>query len=376
MARQAEGMSISRAVSHWKQLVNENRDPLASVTPEPEAVPTNATITRMREMWVSACIGFNEPHAENAFNQAFAMYPQETVCDAVIREGLVEIGDLWYTGKVSVQQEHFASTLAMRRIQNLIAAAPPPTRSGQIVIGCPAGEMHEFTALLFLLFLRRRGWPTSYLGANIPHDKMESALKILKPGLLIMVAQHLPSAAALRESAQQARDMDIPFAFAGQVFLTYPNLMNHIPGHFLGKRLSLGVEYIEQLLKYPIPEITDTPIPKRYKLALQKFKETRIQINAQIWLEFEADKDILPYLDDINRRFSEHIIAALQLGDVYLLATSIDWVTNLLKNKHIPTALLVQYLHVYHNAIQKWMGKHSDILSHWFSETLETNGNN
>ena len=55
------------------------------------------------------------------------------VCLEILQRGLSVIGSGWYEGKVSVQQEHFSSALAMRRLQAMIAANPPPSRPGRII---------------------------------------------------------------------------------------------------------------------------------------------------------------------------------------------------------------------------------------------------
>jgi DNA-binding transcriptional MerR regulator len=205
MARQKEGLSISRAVDLWQELVGAGTDPLAG---EPGAKPleTSASplgtgsLENLRLEWLSACQAYNEAGAEQALNQAFALYPVETVVTELIQAGLHEMGEMWQRGQASVQQEHFASALAGRRLEALIAAAPPPTRPEAILLACPAEEWHAFPLLLLSLLLRRRGWNTVYLGANVPLEEMDETIQAVRPALVIMAAQGLVSAAALRRA--------------------------------------------------------------------------------------------------------------------------------------------------------------------------------
>jgi methanogenic corrinoid protein MtbC1 len=67
---------------------------------------------------------FSETTAEQTLNQAFSMFPVEAVCLEVLQRGMSEIGERWYQNRVSVQQEHFASALAMRRLDALLSASP------------------------------------------------------------------------------------------------------------------------------------------------------------------------------------------------------------------------------------------------------------
>ena len=80
---------------------------------------------------------YNESAAEQVLNQAFSMFPMEVVCMEVLQKGMSEIGSLWYGNKASVQQEHFASALAMRRLDALLRAAPAPTQNKTVLVGCP-----------------------------------------------------------------------------------------------------------------------------------------------------------------------------------------------------------------------------------------------
>src|SRR5574340_659839 len=148
-ARQEEGLSISRAVQMWKGISESGRDPLAGDMPpvglEPPAggVEPNR-IELLKSNWLAACLAFDALRAEDLINQAFAMYPVETVCFEILQKAIGEIGQLWYEGKASVQQEHFATAMAVRRIETLISATPRPTREHTILTGCPEGEWHSF----------------------------------------------------------------------------------------------------------------------------------------------------------------------------------------------------------------------------------------
>ncbi len=174
-ARQAEGMRINRAVDLWRSMQESGQEPLLALSIVDVETPvatagliSGQTLDEMKENWIAACMAFDELSADNILAQAFARYPLETVCLEILRKGLSEIGNLWYAGASTVQQEHFASSLAIRKLHALLAAAPAPTRKDRILIGCPPGEDHIFSPLMLTLFLRYRGYDVVYLGANVP----------------------------------------------------------------------------------------------------------------------------------------------------------------------------------------------------------------
>ena len=145
-ARQVEGMRINQAVDLWRSMQDSGQEPLLALPIEEIKTPivrgefiSGDTLDGMKEDWIAACLAFDEPSAENILAQAFARYPLETVCLEVLRKGLSEIGNLWYAGESTVQQEHFASSLAIRRLDALLAAAPAPTRHRQDSSRVPTG---------------------------------------------------------------------------------------------------------------------------------------------------------------------------------------------------------------------------------------------
>ena len=74
MARQVEGLSISRAVDLWNEQIASGSDPLAGLAPStlvtvqtstPAAtMPAETTLDTLRAQWITACINFNEIGAE------------------------------------------------------------------------------------------------------------------------------------------------------------------------------------------------------------------------------------------------------------------------------------------------------------------------
>ena len=127
-ARQDEGLSISHAIELWHSFTNQGIDPLqaaVSVSKEPRSLqPTpieGSQLDQFRQAWLTACLEFDRQTAEQILVRAFALFDSETVCIEVLQKGLVEIGNGWYSGAVTVQQEHFTSALSVQRLEMLIA---------------------------------------------------------------------------------------------------------------------------------------------------------------------------------------------------------------------------------------------------------------
>lgn len=358
LSRQNEGMSISRAVSLFQSVQAEGRDPFQvyplSPTNQPDitypAYELGDTVNELRRAWIDACMVFDERRAEQVLTQAFSYYSPEIVCFELLQKALVEIGNGWYEGSVTVQQEHFASALAMRRLDSLLAATPAPTKTARIIVGCPPGDNHTFSPLLVTYLLRRRGWDVVYLGADVPTNRLQATIEQTKPELVVFSAQLLETAATLLDVARYLRGVDVPLAFGGYVFSTIPELRHRIPGHFLGYELSKVPQVIENLVINQPPIPAAIPVTEEYQLALPYFRKQSGMIEAQLWRLIDHHEIDSGQIADGSRYMTQNIIAALKLGDLYLIGSNLHWLEGMMINYNMPPDRLQIFLQAYQDA--------------------------
>jgi DNA-binding transcriptional MerR regulator len=378
--RKAEGMSISRAVALWHSLEAEGSDPLHLSAPAPAvtspapALPAGAGVADLRHEWVAACLNFDEQRADQIATQAFALYPPEAVIIEVLQKGIAELGERWYQGEVTVQQEHFASALAIRRLDALIMAAPPPSRPGRILIACPPQEEHMIPPLMMTFFLRRRGWDVVFLGANVPLERLENTLATARPKLVIMPAQQLFTAASLLDMAVALHEVRVPLAFGGRIFNLIPELRRRIPGHFLGERLDEGLQTAEYILSTShLPPVPSAPIiPAAYEETLALYRHHRPQIEARVLSALQDGGIQADYLALANVDLARNLVAALRLGDVSFLGTDLEWVEGLLENFRLPVGQLETYLRAYRAALKAELDGRSKPIVTWLDQVIGT----
>ncbi|HEY3476080.1 MAG TPA: B12-binding domain-containing protein [Anaerolineales bacterium] len=378
MKRQGEGLSISRAVDMWNEQVGSGADPLAesaqaassSMMPVPYKSP-DTTLDTLRSEWIEACLQFSESAAEQTLNQAFSLFPVEAVCIEVLQRGMSEIGERWYENRASVQQEHFASALAMRRLDALLSASPAPTRHQTVLVGCPPDEWHTFTPLLLALLLRRRGLNVIYLGANVPAERFASTVKNIQAHLVVLVAQQLITAATLQQTALALSSQDIPVAFGGRIFNLQADLPTTIPGHYLGYDLLSAIDEIEVILnkRLRLPQArVASPI---HLAAHQAFVSKRGQIELTLKQTIEP-LSIAP--DDIETGIhflGENIAAALQLGDMSYASGEVDWLKVLLQFHEAQPEQLSHFMQTYSEAVNKNINGQGKPIFEWFDAQIE-----
>lgn len=373
-ARQSEGLSISRAVTLWKEIRQAGGDPFqespALQEKEIPVVGFNDQIDLLRKSWLDACLSFDGIKAEEIINQAFALYPVETVCLEILQKGVSSIGDLWFENKASVQQEHFATAMAIRRIESLITSSPNPILPQVIVTGCPSGEEHTFPIMMMTLFLRRKGLNVIYLGADIPLNQMEHAALSIKPTLIILAAQRLCSAASIKSAAILFRKLDIPLGYGGQIFTSLPELRQSIPAHFLGESIALSMDNIDRILVDP----------QVYKgvIAESHFQELSSQlkvksplIEMQVIDTLKKDGTYSPYIVDINRFFTSDLVSTLEFSNLDLMRSNLKWVTTLLFNRGMKKNGLQHYLLTYQRAAEEVLGETGKPITEWLSQHMQ-----
>jgi DNA-binding transcriptional MerR regulator len=344
--RQEDGLSISRAVDLWNEQIASGTDPLADLV---QAGP-------------AATIPLQYPSPDTTLDSLRAQW---------IERGMYEIGERWYENRASVQQEHFASALAMRRLDALLSASPAPTRNQTVLIGCPPEEWHTFTPLLLALLLRRRGLNVVYLGANVPEEQFTMTVKEIRANLVVLVAQQLITAATLQQTALALSGQEFSVTFGGHIFNRYADLPTRISGYFLGPDLPSALDQIEVLLnkKLKFPQLR-APSPG-YRAAHHAFvsKRGQIELTLREWIE---PLSLAP--DSIKTGIyflSENIAAALQLGDLSYVSGEVDWLKVLLQFHEARPEQLIQFMEAYSEAVNRNINGQGKPIFEWFAAEVE-----
>ena len=375
--RQVAGLRIKQAVNLWKDMESSGQDPLLVMPIGFESSPSftnmingSPELTEFRAKWVTACLAYKEAAAVNITNYAFALYPLETVIFEILLAGLTEIGDAWYKGDASVQQEHFASALISRRLDALIAATPEPSRPGTILVGCPSGEDHAIPPLTLTLLLRQRGWHVIYLGTNVPQTRLDETINKIKPLLVVLVAQQINSAASLLENAENLNQQGVRVAYGGLIFIRNPGLTNRIPGYYLGDQLKEAVPSLEEIIITSPSIPIATPVIQSPLATLEYYRGIRPQLEYTV-TQLLADRNVsIEYLPTAHYYLSQYIQSALRLGNFEYLKPELNWIGKLIKNYHIKNNILKDFITTYYEVAKERVDERGESIVDGLSRIL------
>ncbi len=138
--------------------------------------------------------------------QAAALPSLEVAFLEVLAPAMIEIGDRWQAGELSIAQEHLASGTIRAALTKLLADPRAGVR-GTAVLACATGERHEIGLLMLAVLLRADGWQVAYLGADTPAEEVVALaveLDALAIGFSATTKEHASSLTA------QLKRLDVP----------------------------------------------------------------------------------------------------------------------------------------------------------------------
>ncbi len=197
------GMSISQAVSWLDNITEEAKEPkdvvLPVATPNTGLIEPFTTVaaaqrglirdfSALQQDLLRALLAYDDAEADQILSEAFALYSVEQLGENFFMPVLVEIGERWRQGDVSVTNEHFASNYLLQRLKGLLRTVPNGTTGPLIWVGCAPTELHEGGAVLLGVYLRRCGYHVHYLGQSLPVDDFAQDVARLQPAMILFSA--------------------------------------------------------------------------------------------------------------------------------------------------------------------------------------------
>jgi len=101
--------------------------------------------------------------------------------------------------------------------------------------------------------LRRLRWPVVYLGQTVPLSDLSNLIVDLAPSIVVFAAMTEETARALADWPQRLSGRALEplpvIGYGGRAFITHPELIEAVPGVFLGQTLQEGIEKLDRMLR-------------------------------------------------------------------------------------------------------------------------------
>jgi len=153
-----DGLKISEAIDR----IERRPEPPASRAFE------SSSFEDIRRELLTSLLDFDRPRAEGIVRRLVGV-PFPTLIDDIYFPLLKQIGDGWQDGRVTVAQEHHASSfLRDQMVAMLLSVGSGPEHGPRVACVTFPNEHHEIPVIGLSIRLALAGCHVTYLGANLP----------------------------------------------------------------------------------------------------------------------------------------------------------------------------------------------------------------
>lgn len=112
---------------------------------------------------------------EAALQRGLVLFGHQGLLQRIVSPLAGEIGDAWRAGTLTAAHEHFFTAAAKIFLGSLSRQFATHARMPNLVVGTPAGQLHELGAFMAGVAAAHLGWRVTYLGAALPAAEIAGA---------------------------------------------------------------------------------------------------------------------------------------------------------------------------------------------------------
>ncbi|MGA2099183.1 MAG: cobalamin-dependent protein [Candidatus Acidiferrum sp.] len=183
-------------------LLTPSRNACTDGGPTPDVPPTNDGLDLTRKAFLEAILGGQRMAALNIVEEALrAGHNQLDIYVNVFTESLHRVGELWELNKISIGQEHVATSITQYAIASIYPRlVRTEMQRGLMVVTGVSGELHQIGANIVADAMEANGWKVDFLGSNLPYSAVVAAVEESSASVLCIsttMTANLPSVADL-----------------------------------------------------------------------------------------------------------------------------------------------------------------------------------
>ena len=137
---------------------------------------------------LEALEGMDARNVRAALTHAVVALSAQGFIEGVALPLLHRVGELWADGAICPAHEHLLSVQIARVLGSLADTIPLPDDPPVAVAATPAGQRHEFGALLASVVAAEEGWEVAYLGPDLPAVDIAAAVEARNASVLLLSA--------------------------------------------------------------------------------------------------------------------------------------------------------------------------------------------
>ncbi|MHB8097311.1 MAG: cobalamin B12-binding domain-containing protein [Erysipelotrichaceae bacterium] len=147
--------------------------------------------------------------------------PITRIFEDILSKTMYEIGDLWHRNIITVDKEHYATSVTQTIVTGFYDEIFDRPRKNKTLVACAIGsELHEMGIRMLSDIMEYSGWDTFYLGAALPEKAILLAIEEHKPDVIALSVTMPPYLSICENIVKSIRKTypDVRIAVGGQAF--------------------------------------------------------------------------------------------------------------------------------------------------------------
>ncbi len=163
-AGRAIGQVAPLSTEDLQQLMRED----AAARAEAPDITTDSRVEDAVSKALVHARALDAPKVEAVLRRAAALLGTAVFLEQVTVSLLHRIGEEWHAGRLTIPQEHLASSVVHALVMGVMRDVAPAGDAPRVVVATPAGERHAIGAALAGAAAAAQGWRVIFLGADLP----------------------------------------------------------------------------------------------------------------------------------------------------------------------------------------------------------------
>lgn len=218
-----------------------------------EGMTSPAGQNPLAKKYIQQCLDrvsrLDERGLEQILNRASLEMSQRHFLEQLVAPLVNEVGCRWENGSFRVAHEHFATSFLRSYLGNTRATFSENASGPKVVVGTPAGQLHEIGALLAAKTAQAEGWNVVYLGPNLPAEDLAAATLKADAKVLALSVVYPPDDPAFvgeLERLKQLLPPSVKVVYGGHCAKAYGDVIQEQGGDVV-KDLGDFRHYLQQL---------------------------------------------------------------------------------------------------------------------------------
>jgi MerR family transcriptional regulator, light-induced transcriptional regulator len=147
--------------------------------------------------------------------------PVQVIYEELIKKALYQVGDLWEQSRITVAEEHLATSVSEAVMNELFPLLLAKTRrKKKVLLACVENELHQVGVKMVADIFEMKGWDSFFPGSNVPLKELITYAGKVKPDLFalsVSIYFHMPELEKMLGELLKCFP-DIPILVGGQAF--------------------------------------------------------------------------------------------------------------------------------------------------------------